>query len=105
MIGKVGSDDNMVESVKFSSALSVPGIPLPNADIAIIVSQPGGDLVLASAKSGADGSFTLDYQRDLPEGATLTVTAPGHAPYRHVLDRPPPGYREIGIVLKKLKAS
>ena len=105
LVGKVGSDDKKIESVRFTDGDAVDffGIPpLPNADIAIVVSQPDGDQILASTKSAADGSFTLDYPRELPVGAALLVTAPGHAPYRDWLNRPPPGYSQIGIVLKKL---
>jgi hypothetical protein len=105
LIGKVGSNNNAVESVKFTSADSLAHYghpPLANADVAVVVSHADGDQILASTKSGADGSFTLDYPRELPEGATLKVTAPGHAPYKYLLDRTGPGYWEVGIALKKL---
>jgi hypothetical protein len=108
LVGKVGGDERRIESIRFPAPNDVAFIgapPLVNADIAIVVSAADGEQILASTKSGADGSFTLDYPRELPDGATLKVTAPGHEPYSQPLSRTGPGWWQIGIVLKKKPAA
>jgi hypothetical protein len=108
IVGRVGTsgDRDVTQSVRFSQphSLSLSGDqPLPGAEIAIVVTNPDGDRVLASTKSDPNGDFTLDYPSDLPEGAALVVTAPGHEPYREDLYGRQPGYQQMGIALKKLK--
>ena len=105
LVGAVGGEANIVGGYHLQrpNDLIIAGATrLPNATVAVVVGEAGGDHVIASVATAPDGSFTLEYPRDLPVGAELLVTADGHEPYREIITPTPPGYKEISFVLKKL---
>lgn len=105
LVGAVGGKPNIVGgySVTSTGALAISGATrLPNATVAVVVGEAGGDHVLALLATAPDGSFTLEYPPDPPVGAAILVTAEGHEPYRAIITPSPPGYKEISFVLRKI---